>query len=275
LEKDDSATMTRAKLIQIARFTLRAHAGDPLEQVATALADGIELFLKMEAEIGEETPERLPDPIGDVFDTKAADFKTSRLPASPAIQKAPPEAPREPQRLVVMPDSPEAREALLAPRPDPGAPPPLRPPETPAKLTVLPSTEPLAQAPGEKIYWRVEKISEILHAQTPPKIKIVVEHPERGEIPIMLERNVVIGAGFDSVKLSYKPVWATDDMSVQATFSTTQKELPIGEEVEKLQANAIKLYSPRPRTLRSTTPPNYDQSSYGALLRIGIDAGTV
>ena len=268
--------MTRAKLIQIAKFTLRAHAGDPPDQVATALADGIELFLKMEAETGDEAPQRLADPISELFDTKTANFEDSRLPPSPAIQKAPPlDVPREAPRLVVMPDSPEAREALLTPRPDPGAQPTPKLPETPPKLSISPSSEPISQSPGDKIYWRVEKISEILHAKTPPKIKIVVEHPDRGDIPIMLERNVVIGAGFDSVKLSYKPSWANDDMSVQATFSTTQKELPIGEEIERLQANAVKLYSPRPRTLRSTTPPNYDQSSYGALLRIGVDAGSV
>ena len=266
--------MTRAKLVQIAKFTLRAHAGDPLDQVAIALADGIELFLKMEAETGDETPRRLPDPIGELFDMKTADFKDTRLPPSPGIVKAPPAALQESPRLVVMPDSPEAREAMRAPRPDSSA--PLPPPVelSDKNLTVSPTSGPQS-APGEEVFWRVEKISEILHAKTPPKIRIVVEHPDRGEVPIMLERNVVIGAGFDSVKLSYKPIWANDDMSVQATFSTTQKELPIGEEIERLQANAVKLYSPRPRALRSTTPPNYDQSSYGGLLRIGVDGGSV
>ena len=267
--------MTRAKLIQIARFTLHAHAGEAHDQIAVALADGIELFLKMESDSGDESPQQLPQPIGDLFDPKTADFKAGRLPSSPGIMKAPPSAPQESARLVVMPDSPEAREALRAPRLDPRPDPPPASLLTGPKLTILPTGTPTTPAPGDEIFWRVEKISEILHQHTPPKLKIIVEHPDRGEVPIMLERNVVIGAGFDTVKLSYKPAWANDDMSVQATFSTTQKELPIGEEIEKLQANAVKLYSPRPHTLRSVTPANYDQSSYGALLRVGVDGGSV
>lgn len=264
--------MTRAKLIQIAKVAMRAHSGETFDTVATAIADAIQMFLTIEAESGEEnTP--LPTPIGDLFDTKAADFKSARMPASPAVKTAPPNGPVEAPRLVVMPDSPEAREALRAPRPDPQA--ELIPvSRLPGPLTFSPTAPPSA-SPGDEVFWRVEKISEILHQNTPPKIKIVVEHPERGDIPITIERNVVIGAGFDSVKLSYKPVWANDDMSVQATFSTTQKELPIGAELEKLTAAAIKLYSPRPAKLASSTPYNPEQSSYGALIRKGVDGGGV
>lgn len=269
--------MTRAKLTQIAKVAMQQHHGDTYDKVANAIADAVEIFLKMEEESGEGI-QTAPAPIGDMFDPRKMEFSTARLPSSPAVVISPPVVTnpigtRESPRLVVMPDSPEAREKPIFPN-HPEWDPARQLMET-GRLVVSPDGESNAQTPGEKVHWRPEKISQVLHEKTPPTMKIVIEHPEKGDVPIKLERNIVIGAGFDSVKLSYKPVFLGDDMAVQATFSCTQKELPIGEELERIRAAALKMYAPRPSRISSSTPRNDNTSSYGELLRIGIDGGSV
>ncbi len=249
--------MTRHKLIRIAKLALTNHAGEPAANQAVAIADAIELVLQMEA------PDEDPEGAGVVETTDV-----SRIPRSSAIVRPPENAPREsdryagteqppaPKPLLIMPDSEEAREILRGNGRQAIPVSRLDNDEAPAQDGVIvPVSHPNEGGgpPGDPVYWRVEKLSEELHKRTPPIMTIQLE-TENGPVPVKMERNVVIGHGFDIVKLIYKPPQVEDDFAVVRVFDIHTREINISKALSEIEEIAVRQYTPRNRAIVSHTP---------------------
>lgn len=239
--------MTHAKFIRIAERILTNHAGETIHQQAVALTDAIEMALDLEIDSPPEESAKPAEPAPN------AGIKFQPLPVPPAVTTAMPGYPTESSRLIVMPGDPEIKTYIpTASRTSPV------PVAHPSFELSAPRTEPLQNAmtgnQADCVWWAVEEMLDVLHKNTPEEIKFTVEHPDRGPVPIKLQRNIVAGMGFDVVKLLYKHTSAGDDLAATETFWLTQRNLPIEESMEKIIATAMRLYSPRERVITPRIP---------------------
>lgn len=227
--------MTRQKLEKTIDWALARQGMADRQRIVAAVADAIDLTLSMEdGESGPARPILDANPIPDALKPDHGIF--SPLPPSPSVIKSPEVQPR----LAIVPPS----EPIS----------PMIQPELNQKESVFTPPREGSGPRGEPQFWKPEQMSKVLHDNTPARLKITIEHPERGPVPVWLERNVVVSPGFESVKLSYKHTNAPDEYQVAESFSITQKELPVSQALEKIQKNAAIMYAPRQRGLPRYSP---------------------
>lgn len=218
--------MTRDKLERTAAWVLHKNPGKPPAEQASLIADAVELVMQTEEDTRAEGK-----PVDWPIESKAP-----FLPAPPAKKTEAGES------VVVLPDSPEGREALVkASQADP------RDARMPIRVRQL-GKQPEAQAGLE-----LPQLVALLHEETPQCISITVDHPERGPMTIRLDRDVQAAVAMNAVKLVYKHADYGPDMAASETFFCND-DADIKGGLHKIQEQAQGLYSYRQRHISSATP---------------------
>ena len=235
--------MTREKLKRAIALGLRRAQKPDAGSAPDCIADAIEMALELELEAtsGEDAaPIEFPavDMGGGLTDTPAQSAAPP-LPRSPAVSETP--------RLIITPQEAAQEAAAEA----------AKPPTVAHHVISAPAGE-----DGEERAWRLEALLEKLHAVTPETIDIEVDVPERGMVPVKLSRNILAGAGFGAVKVSYKHDAADDSLAALETIMLDDCDVDITALMEKLYVSAKHAYRPRPRTIQSNTPARSGEMSF-------------
>jgi hypothetical protein len=238
--------MTRDKLKKSIVLGMR-HAysrgsGDP-ESVSEYVADAIELALELEMDSQTQDDISPPPTQQSIDDSAAIDFPivdmvskgdlaqgSPQLPTSPSVDMRAQE--QEQPKLILTPR--EAREEVAQ----------VAQPAADNTIVSAPDLEP----------WEVEALIAEMERATPGSIDIEVDVPERGPVPIHLERNIMAGHGFGAVKVSYKHEAASDDLAVFETIMLDDVEVDVTAMMDKLKSSAQHAYRPRKKGVTSSTP---------------------
>jgi len=221
--------MKRDTLVQIAEKVIARRQGQAPRDQAEAIADAIEVALMVDG----------GQPMSDVVHGSVTDVDTRPLGQAEraALARAP--IPSTPRSVIAPPNSPAVSplgvKGLVEETQTEG--------EAPRKLVPrIPAAQSAAKVVDEE-YWTVQELSAELHKAAPARITVSIDHPTRGEVRIPLDRNVVVGSGFDCVKLIYKYSQAGDDLAATVVFQTTEKEINVDAAMDNIMAQAKVLYS--------------------------------
>ncbi len=237
--------MTSEKMRHIVLSAIKRSPDRTPDILAERIVRAIEIVVQAEELMAEDQPAQVEDTEKPIEWPITLQDKT---PLSPSIvtptdarQETP--VPGVPASgLIVLPDSPEARE-VLRPRP-PDRVLPMRPAGVVAKTS----------GSDGKPKWELYDLNQAIHQNSPPMLQITVQHPERGPVSLALERNVMTGPGFDAVKLIYKHPACNDDMAVFETFWCVEEKIDMQGAMERIKKSAQAMYRPRPRNLVPVAP---------------------
>jgi len=108
----------------------------------------------------------------------------------------------------------------------------------------------------------LEVLLKALNERTPPVIEVTYDHPEKGRVQHMLERNVIADPEAKCARLTYKHPAAPDMLTAVVVFDTEDGPPDLAAGVQKARMMAAQLYTPR----EVRTVPVRDVPSEAALL---------
>lgn len=239
--------MERAELERIIAASMKLNPGRSPEEVAKTAADAVQvLMLSQQQPPAPSSVIQMPAR-GETEEAGPVDFPLLNVGSvAPAADEKLAEPP--PGQKIVIPAGEGTDPGALMMAPDGADRKILRPPEA---QTVR--IRQLGKQPARPRL-KVEDLSRIIQERTPAELDIVVTHPEKGNIPIRLQRNVISAHAINAVRLTYKHPAADDSMEVAATFFTTDEKIELTAEMERIRQTAVALYSPRPKQITSVNP---------------------
>ena len=228
--------------------TLKRNKSNDMIVLSEAIKEAVVLSIVMNtedsgvAEISEETAWNLQAMQAE-RPVKKAQLQSAIPPAPPkSVQPVDPAAGRD--RLIILPGDPEFKADLKAPT---------------GEKVVIAALEPTRKGkrPAANVeevqYWDPGQLIAEIDKNTPNEIHWYMEHPERGQIPMLAKKNIINQAGLGSVVLTYKHPSVTDhpspnnihDLTAKVYFSVYKQEFDVEAALVDIEAQLKGMYKYR------------------------------